>query len=319
MRTTTDKPFGVFMLADKDATKTKWKNHFHNRSTSEKPVAASKLKIKAAVDGVAEILIYDEIGYWGVTAKDFVEALSGVDASTINVRINSPGGDVFDGLAIYNALKAHPATINTFVDGWAASAASFIMLAGDTVSMAENSMAMIHKAWGVGIGNADDMLALNGVLNKIDGQIAGMYAAKTGKPADECLASMAAETWFTAAEAKDYGLIDAVIADDPGKDQETSDDEATSAKALKAGALRLAGRIAARGPSAAYDPDGDGDDDAAEAVGLITQALGMLTDAIEALTGMEDEDADAGAQAQAENRAARVANMRRRLALAAHE
>lgn len=223
-----DRP-SIFMLADKDATKTKWKNHFHNRSGAPKPEATSKIEVKALAADTAEMLIYSEIGYWGITAQDFKTALDGITASTINVRINSPGGDVFDGLAIYNSLKAHPATINTFVDGWAASAAAFIMLAGDTVSMAENSMAMIHKAWGVGIGNADDMLALNGVLNKIDGQIAGMYAAKTGKTPDECLASMAAETWFTAAEAKDYGLIDCVVPDDPGEDQETSDDEATMA------------------------------------------------------------------------------------------
>jgi ATP-dependent Clp endopeptidase proteolytic subunit ClpP len=231
--------FGVFMLADKGATKAKWKDHFHNRSTAPKAVKAPKIEVKALAADTAEILIYDEIGYWGVTAQDFKTALDGITASTINVRINSPGGDVFDGLAIYNSLKAHPATINTFVDGWAASAASFIMLAGDTVSMAENSMAMIHKAWSVGIGNADDMLALNGVLNKIDAQIAGMYAAKTGKTPDECLAAMAAETWFTAAEAKEFGLVDAVAPDNPGSDQETADDEATSNRVTQM-RLRLA-------------------------------------------------------------------------------
>jgi ATP-dependent Clp endopeptidase proteolytic subunit ClpP len=235
----TDARFGVFMRSDKDATKNKWKSHFHNRTTAAKPEKAPKIEAKNLADDTAEILIYNEIGYWGITAEDFKTTLAGITASTINVRINSPGGDVFDGLAIYNSLKAHPATINTFVDGWAASAASFIMLAGDTVSMAENSMAMIHKAWGVGIGNADDMLALNGVLNKIDGQIAGMYAAKTGKTPDECLAAMAAETWFTASEAKDFGLIDSVIPDDPGKDQETADEEATNASYTRVTQMRL--------------------------------------------------------------------------------
>ncbi|MDB5618457.1 head maturation protease, ClpP-related [Tardiphaga sp.] len=230
--------FRVFAFADKDSVKAKWKDHFQNRGT-EKPKAASKLEVRAAADGAAEILIYDEIGYWGVTAKDFATALSGITASTINVRINSPGGDVFDGLAIYNSLKAHPATINTFVDGWAASAASFIMLAGDTVTMAENSMAMIHKAWGIGVGNSDDMTALSGVLSKIDGQIAGMYAAKTGKDTAACLAAMAAETWFTATEAKAFGLVDKVVGDDPGEDQETSDDEAMNASRTRVTQMRL--------------------------------------------------------------------------------
>lgn len=238
--------FGVLMLADKDATKTKWKNHFSNRSTAvAKPENKPKVVIKSLAADTAEMLIYSEIGYWGITAQDFKTALDSISASTINVRINSPGGDVFDGLAIYNSLKAHPATINTFVDGWAASAASFIMLAGDTVSMAENSMAMIHKAWGVGIGNADDMLALNGVLNKIDGQIAGMYAAKTGKTSDECLAAMAAETWFTAAEAKDFGLIDSIVGDDEGKDQETADDEAMASSRARVTQMRLRLALAA--------------------------------------------------------------------------
>lgn len=235
----------IFMIADKDATKTKWKNHFHNRSGAAKPANAAKIEIRALAADTAEMLIYSEIGYWGITAQDFKTALDGITASTINVRINSPGGDVFDGLAIYNSLKAHPATINTFVDGWAASAASFIMLAGDTVSMAENSMAMIHKAWGIGVGNADDMTALAGVLSKIDGQIAGMYAAKTGKTPDECLASMAAETWFTASEAKTFGLIDQVVGDDDGEDQETADDEAMAASRTRVTQMRLRLALAA--------------------------------------------------------------------------
>lgn len=231
--------FRVLALANKDSVKAKWKDHFQNRSTASQPDKAAKIEVKALTDGSVEILIYDEIGYWGVTAKDFATTLAGITASTINVRINSPGGDVFDGLAIYNSLKAHPATINTFVDGWAASAASFIMLAGDTVTMAENSMAMIHKAWGIGIGNSDDMTALSGVLSKIDNQIAGMYAAKTGKTSEDCLAAMAAETWFTAAEAKAFGLVDKVIGDDPGEDQETADDEAMNAARTRVTQMRL--------------------------------------------------------------------------------
>jgi ATP-dependent Clp endopeptidase proteolytic subunit ClpP len=305
--------FHIFNRADKGATKAKWKDHFQNRSP-EKPKGSPKLEVKASADGMsAEILIMDEIGYWGITAKAFATALAGITASTINVRISSPGGDVFDGLAIYNALKAHPATINTVVEGLAASAASFIMLAGDTVTMAENSMAMVHNAWGLGVGNASDMRALAGVLDKIDGQIAGMYAAKSGKTLADCQAAMAAETWFTASEAKDFGLIDSVISDDPGNDQETADDKAVAAKALKPRAACDTAMVAARAALAAYDPDTDGDDDTAEAVALITEALGKLTDAIEALTGTEDDDA---AEMSSKTR---VTQMRLRLALATHE
>lgn len=205
-----------------------WRERFNNRSVRD--TAAPKMEVRAVADGSAEILLYDEIGYWGVTAKDFAATLAGITSPSITVRINSPGGDVFDGLAMYNSLKAHPAAINTVVDGLAASAASFIMLAGDTVTMAENSLVMIHKAWALGIGNADDMTALSSVLSKIDGQIAGMYAAKNGKSVDENLAAMAAETWMTSAEAKEFGLVDAVLGK-PADDEPAKEDDAAAKNA----------------------------------------------------------------------------------------
>jgi ATP-dependent Clp endopeptidase proteolytic subunit ClpP len=300
------------MLKNKKDAQANWRERFNNRTV--KDAGAPKLEVRAAADGSTEILLYDEIGYWGVTAKDFAGVLAGITSPSINVRINSPGGDVMDGLAIYNSLKAHPATINTVVEGLAASAASFIMLAGDTVTMAENSLVMIHKAWAMGIGNADDMTSLAGVLGKIDGQIAGMYSAKNGKSAEDNLAAMAAETWMTSAEAKEFGLVDSIVGDEDEDENEDDDTEAkATARALKTQKAELAGacRAAADRIKAAYDPDGDGDDDAAEAVGLITQALGMLTDAIESLTGTEPEDEDDSAASN------RVTHMRLRLALAA--
>lgn len=210
-----------------------WRERFNNRTV--KDAGAPKLEVKALADGSSEILLYDEIGYWGVTAKDFAGVLSGITSPSINVRINSPGGDVMDGLAIYNSLKAHPASINTVVDGLAASAASFIMLAGDTVTMAENSLVMIHKAWAMGIGNADDMTALAGVLGKIDGQIAGMYSAKNGKSAEDNLAAMSAETWMTSAEAKDFGLVDSIV----GCDDESEEDEPAASSNNRVTQMRL--------------------------------------------------------------------------------
>lgn len=208
------------MRINKVDAQANWRERFNNRTV--KDTAAPKMEVKAAADGSTEILLYDEIGYWGVTAKDFAGVLAGITSPSITVRINSPGGDVFDGLAMYNSLKSHPAAINTVVEGLAASAASFIMLAGDTVTMAENSLVMIHKAWAMGIGNADDMTALSRVLGKIDGQIASMYSAKNGKSAEDNLAAMAAETWMTSAEAKDFGLVDSVIGGEPDEDDDTA-------------------------------------------------------------------------------------------------
>src|SRR5712675_511878 len=139
--------------------------------------------IRAEAGSPAEILLYDEIGAWGITAQDFVMALAQCGGGPVKVRINSPGGDVSDGLAMYNALKAHPAQVDCVVDGIAASAASLIAMAGSTVKMHDASMLMIHKAWGITVGNQDDHTATAGVLGKIDGQLANVYAKKSGKSA----------------------------------------------------------------------------------------------------------------------------------------
>lgn len=219
------------MKMDKGAAAKEWREKFNNRSVSTPK--ASGFEVKNVSADTSEIYIYDDIGYFGITAKDFTKQLNTVTAPNIVVHINSGGGDVFDGLAIYSALQSHPSTITTVVDGLAASAASFIALAGDTVTMSPNSFMMIHKAWAMGIGNADDMTALAGVLGKIDGQIAGMYSAKNGKSAEDNLAAMAAETWMTSAEAKDFGLVDSIVGDEP------AEDEAASAAVTKAARMRM--------------------------------------------------------------------------------
>jgi ATP-dependent Clp endopeptidase proteolytic subunit ClpP len=168
------------------------------------------LAIHAAVaDEPVEILLYDEIGYWGVTAKDFALALADVGADKpIRLRINSPGGDVFDGLAIYNALQAHKGAVVCVVDGVAASIASVIACAGATLEMAEPSMLMIHNAWVVVVGDKRDMAAMVEVMAKVDGQLAAIYASKSGKPAAEIVGMMDAETWLTSAEAIEAGFCD---------------------------------------------------------------------------------------------------------------
>ncbi len=172
--------------------------------------------INAAPDkSAAEVSIYEEIGSWGVTAKQFVADLKAIDAKTINLRLNTPGGEVFDGTAIANALKEHPATVVVHIDGVAASAGSFIAMSGDQIRMANNAYLMIHNARGGVMGDATQMRTYADVLDKINGNIADMYAKKSGKNADHYRTLMDAETWFTAEEAKAEGLVDMVT--DGGK------------------------------------------------------------------------------------------------------
>lgn len=164
----------------------------------------------------AEILIYGDIGpvFWGdeVSAADFANTLREIgDVAELNVRINSYGGSVFEGVAIYQQLNQHPAKINVRVDGIAASIASVIAMAGDHVEIAEAGMMMIHDAATMSAGNAEEMRRIANLLDKTSGQIAEVYAAKTGKSATEMRDAMRAETWLTGKEAKEMGLVDAVI------------------------------------------------------------------------------------------------------------
>lgn len=158
----------------------------------------------------AVVHIYDEIGYWGVTAADFVRDLAGVRASEIELHLNSPGGEIFDGIAIMNALRSHPATVTTYVDSLAASIASVIAMGGDRVVMAPNSQMMIHEASSIEIGNAADMRKMADLLDLQSDNIASVYAAKAGGDVAEWRARMTAETWYTAEEAVAAGLADEV-------------------------------------------------------------------------------------------------------------
>lgn len=168
-------------------------------------------KIRNLAGGEAEILIYDEIGYFGITAKDFRDELAAISAADkIALHVNSPGGDVFDAIAIYNMLRDHPAEITTYVDSLAASAASFIALAGDKVVMAKHAQMMIHDAWGIAIGNAEDMQKAAAFLETQSDVIASIYADRAGKTKAYWRGLMAAETWFTDQQAVDAGLATVV-------------------------------------------------------------------------------------------------------------
>jgi ATP-dependent Clp protease protease subunit len=152
------------------------------------------------------------IGFWGVSASAFRAALDKITAEKIIVNINSPGGDVFDGIAIFNDLVAHKAEVVVRVTGLAASAASLIAMAGDRVEIAENALFMIHNAWSGVVGNAKEMQAVASVLVKVDEGLAGTYAARTGGSLETIKQQMDDETWFSAKEAVDAGFANSTIA-----------------------------------------------------------------------------------------------------------
>lgn len=165
--------------------------------------------IKAAGRGTAEVLLYDEIGMWGITAQQFARDLKALgDLSKINLHIHSPGGDVFEGTAIYNLLRTHPATVDVYIDGLAASMGSVIAMAGDTIYMPENAMMMVHKPWGIQGGDADDMRRYADLLDKVEDTLVIAYANKTGKSPDDIKALLKEETWMNGREAVAAGFAD---------------------------------------------------------------------------------------------------------------
>lgn len=163
----------------------------------------------------AEIYIYEDVGsgwFGGVSAKQFADDLKALGAvSQIDLRINSYGGEVFDGLAIYRQLAEHPAHITSHVDGIAASIASVIAMAGDTIEIAEAGFMMIHPAQGGCMGSAGDMRQMADLLDTITATIADVYAARTNQPASALLTMMEAETWLTAQDCLDKGFADSVV------------------------------------------------------------------------------------------------------------
>lgn len=163
--------------------------------------------------GVATIYLYDAIGgWWGVTAADLVPQIAALDATTIHLRINSPGGDVFDARAIKTALEAHSARVVAHIDGLAASAASFVMLAADEIEISEGAFVMIHNPWTMAIGDARDMCAAAALLDQVGGAICRDYARKTGADAAALQAMMDSETWLESHDAVAQGFCDRIAA-----------------------------------------------------------------------------------------------------------
>jgi ATP-dependent Clp endopeptidase proteolytic subunit ClpP len=159
----------------------------------------------------AEIVIYDEIGAFGIPAKAFLDELKALGpVANLTVRINSPGGSVFDGVAIYNALKRHYAAITVWIDGIAASIASMIAMAGDEIVMPENAMLMLHDPSGLVMGTASDMRGMAEALDRMKAGMVAAYRDKSSRDDAEIEALMAAETWLSAKEALELGLADRV-------------------------------------------------------------------------------------------------------------
>lgn len=197
-----------------------------------KPPASALARFDASIRSAAkadgEIEVLGEIGDsgWGAectTAKMVKDQLKAIGKAPVLVTINSPGGDAFEGIAIYNLLREHPAKVTVNVLGLAASAASIIAMAGDTIKMGSAAFLMIHSSSGIVIGNEADMREFAALLASIDAAVAKLYAARTGKPEAEMIAMMQKETWLTADEAVKSGFADVAVADDKKKAKAATD------------------------------------------------------------------------------------------------
>lgn len=174
---------------------------------------SSWFSMKAAAKGAVEIDILGDIGGWGVSAKQFAQELSaiGKGAATLKVGLHSLGGDIIDGIAIYNLLKSHPARVEITILGIAASMGSVIAMAGDVVSIPENAWVMVHKPWGIQGGDANDMRDYADMLDKFEASLMTAYMDKTGLDETALSALLATETWLMGAEAVEKGFADQVI------------------------------------------------------------------------------------------------------------
>jgi ATP-dependent protease ClpP protease subunit len=212
------------------------------------PPREAGYSIRNASGDEAVVRIYDEIWFLGVNALDLVAELDEITAPRMRVEINSPGGDVFDGIAIYNALRNHPAHVTTRVDGIAASIASVIFQAGDRRVMQSASQMMIHNAWGLTVGDSRDHGDMSELLAQQDGVIAGIYATRSGKDPERFQELMNAETWLTDENAVTEGLADEVLeppakTDPDNRGRRTLNDQISDAMAVVAETVTSAQRV----------------------------------------------------------------------------
>jgi ATP-dependent Clp endopeptidase proteolytic subunit ClpP len=166
--------------------------------------------IQQTADGEAEVSIYDEIGFGGVTAKSFLAELKKLSGQRVHLRINSVGGSVVEGAAIYNALRRHKGGLVVHIDALAASMASVIAMAGDETLIADNALVMIHNPWGMTMGDADELRKEADILDKLKATLVNAYVRKTGMEAEQVAQMMDDETWLDATEAVALGFADAI-------------------------------------------------------------------------------------------------------------
>lgn len=184
-------------------------------------------RITNTAGGPVVVDIFDEIGFWGVNAAAFQRELAQVNAAEITVNLSSPGGEIFEGIAIYNALRSHPANVTVRVSALAASIASVIAQAGDKVVMLSGAQMMVHEGAGLCMGNAAEMQQMAELLDRQSDNIAAIYAERAGGTPEEWRTRMRAETWFNAEEAVASGLADEVEAL-PRKGGEAAEEQVTA-------------------------------------------------------------------------------------------
>jgi ATP-dependent protease ClpP protease subunit len=223
--------------------------------------------IRAATEEDRTISIYDVIGYdfWtgdGVTAKRVAAALRSMGPGPVTANINSPGGDMFEGLAIYNLLREHDGEVTVKVLGLAASAASVIAMAGDTVQIARAGFLMIHNCWVMAVGNRNDLRAMADMLEPFDASMADIYVSHTGKDLADVQKQMDGETWIGGSSAVEQGYADELL---PSDQVRQGSQKSTSAVRRLEAALRASGmpkseamRLISEFKSGLGDPTGSG-------------------------------------------------------------
>jgi ATP-dependent Clp endopeptidase proteolytic subunit ClpP len=259
---------------------------FRARLASEK----KWYSISNLVGGEVDVMLYGEIGWLGTTADEFVRDIRSLNASQINLHLSSPGGSVFDGIAIMNALRAHQADVTVYVDSLAASIASVIAMAGDRVVAMPASEFMIHEASGLTVGNADDMREMADLLDRQSDKIAAIYAERAGGDVEAWRAAMKQETWYSAEEAVAAGLADEV-AELPRKGAGTRQEEAVAARAgWDLSVFQYAGREQAPAPVLAAKAEESTPEQPAEEPVTLTFTIGAGVDeqVLEALRAMAE-------------------------------
>ncbi len=243
-------------------------------------------EFRMAAEDSATVRIFDEIGYswWGgIDPQQFAEDLDELNVAQLNVHINSPGGDAFGGIAMYNALRQHPARKVVYIDGLAASAASVVAMAGDEIVMNAGSQMMVHDAAGIAIGFALDMEKMASELNKLSDGVAGIYAKRAKGKRDDFRQAMRDESWYTDQEAVEAGLADRIAEDDVSETEEGEKIVARDSRVWKmfryatradAPAPRIPARMSA-GTEERTEPVTD------ESMQRIREALGLEADADE--------------------------------------